>query len=228
MRTIQADEVIYSKRKTIAVTVFPDGKVVVRAPLHASQVVVERFLRDKAGWIRSAQEQMRNAPPRAPAQRFEDGELLWYLGEQYPLELREKVPGGLAFVKGKGFLLERAQKPRAEALLRAFYKRELRARVEELVRIYSARGAFRPGALRISSARTRWGSCSQANVLSFSFRLALTPPACVEYVVVHELAHTREHNHSARFWQLVAQTLPEYKQPRDWLKKNGALLPPIG
>ena len=227
MRTIQADEVIFTRRKTIAVSVFPGGKVVVRAPLHASPAVVERFLREKAEWIRAAQAKMRQTPPRAPAYRFEEGELLWYLGEQYPLHLVEKVPGGLSFVKGKGFLLERAQKQHAEALLKAFYKRALRMQVEEIVRFYSARDGFRPSAVRITSARTRWGSCSSANALNFSFRLALTPLACVEYVVVHELAHTREHNHSARFWQLVAQTLPGYKQPRDWLKRHGAMLPPM-
>lgn len=227
MRTIQADEVIYSKRKTISVTVFPGGKVVVRAPLHASPIAVERFLREKAEWIRSAQAKMQQAPARAQAHRFEEGELLWYLGAQYPLHLVDKVPGGLGFVKGKGFLLERAQKSRADALLKTFYKRALRMRVEKLVRFYCERDGFKPSAVRITSARTRWGSCSRANALNFSFRLALTPPACVEYVVVHELAHTREHNHSTRFWQLVGQTLPGYEQPRDWLKKHGAELPPI-
>lgn len=227
MRTIQADEIIYSKRKTIAVTVFPGGKVVVRAPMHASPAAVERFLRDKAEWVRAAQAKMRQVPARPQAHQFEEGELLWYFGEQYPLHLLDKVPGGLAFVKGKGFVLEQAQKSRADALLKTFYKRALRTRVEELVRFYCARDGFMPSAVRITSARTRWGSCSRANALNFSFRLALTPPACVEYVVVHELAHTREHNHSARFWQLVAQTLPGYKQPREWLKKHGSELPPL-
>ncbi len=227
MQTIQADEIIYSKRKTIAVTVFPGGRVVVRAPLHASPAVVERFLRDKAEWIRSAQAKMQQSPALARAHQFEEGEQLWYLGEQFPLRLLDKVPGGLAFIKGKGFVLERGQISRADALLKAFYKRALRTQVEELVRYYCARDGFKPSAVRITSARTRWGSCSRANALNFSFRLALTPPACIEYVVVHELAHTREHNHSARFWQLVAQTLPGYKQPRDWLKKHGSMLPPI-
>ena len=228
MRWTQADEVIYSRRKTISVTVFPGGKVVIRAPLHASPAAVERFLREKADWIRTAQEKMRLTPPRGKTYQFEEGEWIWFLGEQYPLRLLDRVPRGLAFVKGQGFLLERGKRSRAEGLLKAFYTRELRARVEELVRFYRARDGFAPGAVRITSARTRWGSCSPKNALNFSYRLALTPPACIAYVVVHELAHTREHNHSGRFWQIVARTLPEYQQARSWLKKHGSELPLLG
>ena len=227
MRVIEPDEIIYSKRKTIAVTVFPGGRVVVRAPAHASLAVVQRFLREKADWIRAAQVKMQQAPQRSHGYRYEEGELLWFLGEKYPLHLVDKVPGGLIYVGGKGFLLQHSRKAQAEALMKAFYKRELRARVQELVRFYAARDGYKPSAVRITSARTRWGSCSRANALNFSFRLALTPPACIEYVVVHELAHTREHNHSARFWQLVNQSLPSFKLPRDWLKKHGAELPPL-
>jgi predicted metal-dependent hydrolase len=168
MRTIHAAEVIYSKRKTISVTVFPGGKVVVRAPLHASPIAVERFLREKAEWIRSAQAKMQQAPARAQAHRFEEGELLWYLGAQYPLHLMDKVPGGLGFVKGKGFVLERAQKSRADALLKTFYKRALRMRVEELVRSI-ARGRFlSPRGANYQRAHAR-GSCSRANALNFSY-----------------------------------------------------------
>lgn len=227
MGIIEPDEIIYSRRKTIAVTVFPGGRVVVRAPAHASQAVIRRFLSEKAEWIQTAQAKMQQAAQQPRGYRYEEGEQLWFLGEKYPLHLADKVSCGLAFLPGRGFLLERSRRNQADALMSAFYKRELHGRVQELVRYYAGRDGFAPGAVRITSARTRWGSCSRANSLNFSFRLALTPPACIEYVVVHELAHTREHNHSARFWQLVSQMLPSYMIPRGWLKKHGPELPPL-
>ncbi|HPX82802.1 MAG TPA: M48 family metallopeptidase, partial [Syntrophales bacterium] len=79
----------------------------------------------------------------------------------------------------------------------------------------------RARSVRISEARSRWGSCSAANRLAFSWRLMIAPPAVIDYVVVHELAHLREKNHSPRFWALVGEICPDYRQRRRWLKTAG-------
>ena len=78
------------------------------------------------------------------------------------------------------------------------------------------------GTVRLSSARTRWGSCSARGNLNFHWKLILMPPEVLDYVVVHELAHRREMNHSPRFWAIVEKVLPDYKERRRWLKENGA------
>lgn len=75
-----------------------------------------------------------------------------------------------------------------------------------------------PTAVRFTSAKTRWGSCSPKNSVSFSVRLMKKPPEAIEYVIVHELAHITEHNHSARFWNIVARYMPDYKKRRMLLK----------
>lgn len=78
--------------------------------------------------------------------------------------------------------------------------------------------------IRISSARTRWGACSTSGTLSFNWRLVMAPPQVVDYVVVHELAHLRQPNHSPAFWDEVAKMMPDYAHHRAWLKKNGSRL----
>jgi len=78
--------------------------------------------------------------------------------------------------------------------------------------------------IRISSARTRWGSCSSRGTLSFTYRLVMAPPDVVDYVVLHELVHTQIHNHSKTFWNKVAKLMPDYKPRLAWLKKNGKYL----
>ena len=77
------------------------------------------------------------------------------------------------------------------------------------------------GSLRLSSAKTRWGSCSGKGNLNFHWKLILMPPEVLDYVVVHELAHLKEMNHSPRFWAVVEEVLPDYKERRQWLKENG-------
>ena len=79
-------------------------------------------------------------------------------------------------------------------------------------------------AVRIKDQRTLWGSCSKEGNLNFNWRLALAPPEILDYVVVHELAHRRELNHSKRFWSLVQQWCPQHRGRRKWLRENGARL----
>ncbi len=80
------------------------------------------------------------------------------------------------------------------------------------------------GRITIRNQKSRWGSCSGKGNLNFNCLLMLTPPEVIDYVVVHELCHRKEMNHSARFWNEVEQILPDYRERRDWLKKNGGRL----
>jgi len=92
------------------------------------------------------------------------------------------------------------------------------------VSYYAKKYGFEVKKIRISSARTRWGSCSTRGTLSFTWRLILAPQDVVDYVVVHELCHLRELNHSKNYWALVEEIMPDYKVRRAWLKKHGGTL----
>ena len=106
----------------------------------------------------------------------------------------------------------------------AWYKGKAKAYIEERVRHYSGVLNLYPEHVRIGSARSRWGSCSHKNHLSFTWRLIMAPHSVIDYVVIHELAHIKEKNHSNRFWNLVEEIVPDYGTHRKWLRKKGHLL----
>lgn len=110
-------------------------------------------------------------------------------------------------------------------LPRGFYlkhKEQARALVKERLEFFNAHYQFSYGRVAIKDQRTRWGSCSSKGNLNFSYRLVFLPAECVDYVIVHELCHLKEFNHSPRFWALVAQTIPNYKKLRAQIQKPGA------
>ncbi len=119
--------------------------------------------------------------------------------------------------------------PRATASEKSAYQKRLEAPYKKAAADYfPKRAAYYAPLLGVTYSRitirdqkTRWGSCSSKGTLSFNWRLMLAPPKILDYVVVHELCHLREMNHSPRFWALVASILPDYKESRKWLKENG-------
>ena len=109
--------------------------------------------------------------------------------------------------------------------LDAAQEQELRERAKSVLAQRTAYFARQVGVtygrITVRDQKTRWGSCSQTGNLNFNFRLILAPPEVLDYVVVHELCHRRQMNHSAQFWQEVAQVLPDYRKRKAWLTENG-------
>ena len=115
---------------------------------------------------------------------------------------------------------ENAQQVRARA--RSFLAETALVRIRERLEVYAPRIGVSYGRVTVRNQRTRWGSCSARGNLNFNWRLILAPEKCLEYVVIHELCHRREFNHSARFWDLVQRQMRDYQVWKDYLKKNGA------
>ncbi len=221
------DEIKYSQRKTLAIEVRAGGVVIVRAPKGTGKSRIAGFVREKSEWIRQAKARMAEVPALTAQQQFHPGAQIVYLGQLWQLRHCEQVEKGLAFAEGDGFLLQKNRLDEAAELLKGFYRIQTRRLTSDYIDRHAPRWALTVSSLRITSAQTRWGSCSAKNGLNFSYRLAMLPLDVIEYVVVHELAHTRHHNHSAAFWSFVAQMLPGYQQKRDWLKRNSRQLPTL-
>lgn len=215
------DQLIRSKRKTVAIIVQRDGKVIVRAPLKASERQIRQFVESKTGWIAEKKIQMQEQAP-ALQKKFTAGERFPYLGQEYALSVVAGPRAGLRFEAG--FSLNQNSQPEAARLFEKWYKAAARKILTERARLYAQKFGLKYQKIRISSARTRWGSCSSRGTLSFTWRLVMAPLEVVDYVVVHELAHLRVHNHSAAFWAEVTKMMPDFKRQRDWLKKNGRFL----
>ncbi len=215
------DQLIRSKRKTVAIIVQRDGKVIVRAPLKASERQIRQFVESKTGWIAEKKIQMQEQTP-ALQKKFTAGERFPYLGQEYALSVVSGPRAGLRFEGG--FSLNQNSQSEAALLFEKWYKAAARKILTERARLYAQKFGLKYQKIRISSARTRWGSCSSRGTLSFTWRLVMAPLEVVDYVVVHELAHLRVQNHSAAFWVEVAKMMPDFKPRRDWLKKNGRFL----
>ena len=204
-----------SKRKTMVLTVLPDGHVEVRAPLKTPAELIERFVRSKQDWI--AEKQALSLQRLAQRDALLAGPVrqLRLLGTHWPADSRSnRQPAfdGRAFLLPPGTLRE--LQPGIIALYKQLAKGYILSRVQEL----SGHTGLTPTGVRITSAAGSWGSCSGKNALSFSWRLILAPPRAIDYVILHELCHTREHNHSPAFWALVAHFMPDWRTARSSLK----------
>ena len=213
---MKIDQLIRSHRKSIAILVDNDGKVIVRAPHHVSQKCIQEFVDEKTAWIRAKQTQAQLRPPRVKT--FRDGEKFWYLGKEYPLKIIPHASPSLR-LEDRFYISQKAL-PQARQVFTDWYRGQARKVITVKVEKYAGQYGFKYQRIRISSARTRWGSCSTRGSLNFSWRLVMTPRSIIDYVVVHELVHLWEQNHSRRFWSKVGEILPDYQSRRQWLKKN--------
>jgi predicted metal-dependent hydrolase len=217
---IQIDKLVRSNRRTLSLIVEPDGTLTVRAPSRMTEADIRRFIDVKADWIKRKQAVARKEA--IAAHRYVDGETFLYLGKEIPLRLlQDQRP---ALVMDGTFKLTRSAWPQAESVFEAWYKKQARAVLTERAEFFARKYRFNLGKIRITSARTRWGSCSAKQTLSFTWRLVMASLEVIDYVVVHELCHLRELNHSRSFWAQVESILPDYESHRKWLKQNGAKL----
>ena len=214
---ITVSRLIRSKRRTIALIVERDGSVTVRAPLKMSVKAIEEFVVKHAEWVEKKQAEVAAILPEKVRQ-YEEGECFLFLGQEYPLEI---VRSNKKLVLEDSFQLAESEKENAEVIFRHWYRKQASRIIGERVALFAEQYQLPVGTIRITSARTRWGSCSPKNNLSFSWRLVMTPLDVIDYVVIHELAHTIHHNHSKRFWKLVEKWMPDFKVKRNQLRKYG-------
>ena len=217
---VRIDQIIFSKRKTMALIVENDGSVTVRAPLKTSDKIIKKFVEGHAEWVEKKKAEIRAAVPIQPKQ-YLPGEDFLYLGQAYPLEIVKDQKKKL--VLEDGFKLAESLQEDAKQVFHNWYRQQARLLIEARVAFFAEKHQLQYAKVRISSARTRWGSCSSKGTLSFSWRLIRTPPEVVDYVILHELAHTVHHNHSKRFWKLVEKLMPDYKEQRKQLRKQGQI-----
>lgn len=214
--SLRIDRVIRSGRRSIALVVTEEAELLVRAPWHVPGSVLEDLVRSRSSWIVTKKEEaLRKKPvPR----NFEEGESLPFLGREYPLAF--SVHGG------KGIeLTDMITLPASVGCIReeiiAWYREKAKIIIPEICDHWSDLTGLNPLSVKITGARTRWGSCSSRGRLNFTWRLVMAPFDIVDYVVVHELVHLEIRNHSRSYWERVGSILPDYTDKRKWLKDHG-------
>jgi len=226
---MRIDQIIRTRRRTIALIVERDGRLVVRAPLHVTEEQIHKFAESKADWVKAKQAQAKKNSA-VSLKRYVEGEKFLYLGKPYALvfvnhgsrlRYHHQKP---ALVHNSQFFLARTALPRARQVFIRWYKEQALRVISERINLYADRYGYACCQVKITSARTRWGSCSPNGTLSFTWRLVMAPLAVIDYVVVHELVHLKVKNHSKDFWRQVQAIMPDYKQYIAWLKANGPFL----
>lgn len=209
------------RRKRIAVGVDPSGSWFIGAPDHYGKERLSKILSDDAELtllIKKLEKKVENIPP---LRIFKDGETLFFRGEEFPL-YRTCDPNSLPVeFRDKAFYISDERRGREIETLEVWYSRQLYYILRDTLPEWAKKIRVAPRKISIKSVKTLWGSCSAKGSITFSSRLALVPPPLLEYVVVHELVHMKHMNHSDKFWLEVEKQLPDYKERRADLKKDG-------
>jgi len=212
------------KRKKLTITVERDRTIIVHAPQGTSHEEVRRVMDAKRQWIlaklRHPQKYRDRLHP--PGKEVVNGESAPYLGRDYRIEVTETASGEIEF--SQFFLVPPAHQAKRREVLRGWYiaraKEEILARAEQRARALGVKYT----SAKIVDNRYRWGSCTVKDNVNFNWRLIKAPMFVIDYVIVHELAHLIEPNHTSGFWSIVRAHTPTMEKAKAWLKDHGQVL----
>ena len=186
---------------------------------------VEPLVREKQAWIERTLRRIEVARQEFPPPRLEHGGEVPYLGERLTLNVRRERGRTRAHVKRRGGTLRVALDDGSlRDALESWYRRRAQVEVGSRLDAAVARAGTHYTTLSIRGQRTRWASCSSSGAMSFNYCLLLAPAEILDYVVEHEVAHLELHDHSRRFWDLLASRYPEWRAREDWLRRHGHAL----
>ena len=207
---------IRSDRKTLALYV-RDGVVEVRAPFRAPKSDIDKFVASKENWIVDKLAKSNERMEQRSNFALTYGDYVIYRGKQYPIT--EKPGNRIGFDDACFYMPPNLTPDQIKyscvAIYRSLAKRDLTGKTLD----FAAKMYVMPASVKINGAKTRWGSCSSKKSLNFSWRLIMADDDVIDYVVVHELSHIMELNHSPRFWAIVESVLPDYSERKVRLKE---------
>jgi predicted metal-dependent hydrolase len=221
-----AYEVVRSRRKTADIVIERDGTVVVRAPEEVAPERIEDIVESKRYWIYRNLAEWRDLNATRVVREYRNGEGFLYLGRSYRLLLvaRQEHP---LLLKGGRFclrrdLVDRGEIPAAKAAFRDYFVARGLERITQRVHYYSPKVGMVPRQVGVRELGNRWASCSPAGSLAFHWKCMMAPPTIIDYIVVHELCHFHHLDHTESFWNEVDKVLPNCRERKEWLRKNGA------
>ena len=203
----------YSVRRNITIKVNRDETVEVRAPHGTPAAFIDGFVSAHEGWVLNTLDKVKelNEKKGKPVSR------IFFLGEEYGV----KFGGKSVEFDGRKFKLPEEN---SRAYVAMWMRRSSESIFSERVEYFAEAMGVTPIAVKVTNARTRWGSCSSKGSINLSWRLIMARGELIDYVVVHELAHLSEMNHSDRFWKIVGQYMPDYRALRSELADFGRML----
>lgn len=215
-------EILYVKRKTLEIAVYPEKTVIVRAPFDVDFSEVKSRVDKRAGWIKRQMDFFRQFDPRTPKRRYVTGETHLYMGRRYRLKIGTGHEDGVKLLHAHFVITVRGKitADRVRNLMDRWYREKAKDRFEESVRRcwlpFAGLGLGKPR-IRVRRMKRRWGSLSVNGLLTLNTDLIRAPRECIDYVVTHELSHLICPNHGRDFYRMLESVMP------DWEKRKNSL-----
>ena len=212
------------KRRKLTITVERDRSVVVHAPAEASDEVILRVVESKRQWIHEKINHQKKYDdlPHPPGKELVSGESALYLGRQYRIEMVESGLEEIRFTQR--FMIPLSHAGRQKGSMRDWYIARAKENILPRVTQRAQQLDVEYRRAKIVDNRYRWGSCTVKDNVNFNWRLIKAPMFVIDYVIVHELAHLIDANHTPRFWNIVRAQIPKMEKARSWLSENGQVL----
>lgn len=222
----------YSKRRhSVQLKVTSAGAVEITAPVRFPQHEVEKLLHLKTAWISAQLDRLSRLAANPVNATLAEGAELLYLGQPHRLALSATTAKRPKVTREQQQLTVHLpavpateQVPLLHETLRRWFAKQAAELLAGKTAYWAEQIGVRPGRITIREQKTRWGSCSSRGNINYNWRIIMAPPEVVDYLVIHELYHIKMPNHSADFWLLVAQSSPDFKRHRAWLRQHGSLL----
>ncbi len=219
-------QIIRRSRKTLEISVQPDGKVIVVSPLDSSLELIMAKVKKRAPWILTQKKFFDQFNPRTPERQYIGGESHLYLGRKYRLKIEAgnsdeiKLRGGFFHITLKEKRHENVSS-HTKSILDQWYLIQAQPVFNEVYQSVLLKWKIpKPTILKIRVMKTRWGSLSKRGTITLNPSLIKAPRECIEYVITHELCHTVHDDHSAKFYKLLAQKMPDWKRRKQRLEDS--------
>ena len=210
------NKIIRSKRKTLSLTINENAELIIRAPKRLSIEKIQDFINEKENWINRKKRLIENQIKDVTSNHNK----LLYLGNLFPINVEQNASKELFFT-GEEFIANSIEPDSLSLSIKKWYKNKFKEIALPRVAYFANKHNLMVNQVRIKNQKTMWGSCSSKNNINLNYLLLMAPMGVIDYVIVHELVHTIHRNHSTDFWDSVESIMPEFKEHKRWLKKNG-------
>ena len=215
-----------TNRKTTDIVIERNGIIAVRPPRDLSPEQVDAVVESKRLWIYRNLAQWRDLNVTAVVREWVNGETFIYLGRSYRLALVADQDVDLKLKEGrfclKRSLIEQGGEGAARRAFEVFYSVKGEKRISQRVADFAPKVGVVPSGTVVKGLGYRWASCTKGNALAFHWKCMMAPPKIIDYMVVHELCHLHQRDHSDAFWNEVDKVMPDYRERKLWLRRHGA------
>jgi len=207
-----------SNRKTMTIKINENGSLEVKAPMKLSKDKINEFVKSKEKWIAKHTERISNNYSIKKQFKLNFEDYILVKGENNQIKSIKNNIAQYNEAKKVFYIPQTAKENQIKEIIIELYKKIADKHINERISYFKTKMNVEPEKIGITSAKTRWGSCSGKNSINFSWKLIMADNKTIDYVIIHELAHIKQHNHSPKFWSIVEDIMPDYKKQKEKLK----------